>query len=214
MRVRYQKSRKAEHAFTLVELLIVIVVIAILSAIAINVYGNIQRQARNAARIESARQHEKALYGLVATGQSIPQFWGANPVASTCLSGDLPDVNGDGRGDCIVAGGVPGWSTDQEMLDAIDTVLSKPLSGYPEIDFAGDAVYGPYLTYATGVAVDGQPLPFMLTFFLEGGYQDCSVKPLRPVGETAYTLAHSDKYSISTNDVTVCYMGLQGIESP
>lgn len=63
---------RPEHGFTIVELLVVIVVIAILAAITIVSYGGITGQAKDAVRKQHSRQIETALhlYGQ-ATGNLI-----------------------------------------------------------------------------------------------------------------------------------------------
>jgi prepilin-type N-terminal cleavage/methylation domain-containing protein len=53
---------KKAHGFTIVELLIVIVVIAILATISIAAYTNIQDRAKNAATISAVEQTIKAIH--------------------------------------------------------------------------------------------------------------------------------------------------------
>ena len=55
------RQAAARRGFTIVELLIVIVVIAILAAIAISSYGNVQRRARDAQRMSDVSVMRKAL---------------------------------------------------------------------------------------------------------------------------------------------------------
>lgn len=59
--IRTESSHRTRRGFTIVELLIVIVVIAILAAITIVAYNGIQQRARDAARVSDIRSISKAL---------------------------------------------------------------------------------------------------------------------------------------------------------
>lgn len=65
--------KKTTTGFTIVELLIVIVVIAILAAISIVAYSGIQQRARTSAHAHAASQAEREImtYALQANGESI-----------------------------------------------------------------------------------------------------------------------------------------------
>lgn len=56
-----RRSSKSQSAFTIVELLIVIVVIAILATISVVAYSGIQGRARDSMRISKIKSMEKAL---------------------------------------------------------------------------------------------------------------------------------------------------------
>jgi len=64
--------RRDSHGFTIVELLIVIVVIAILAAISIVAYNGIQQRARDAQRIQDVKTISKALELYYLDNGSLP----------------------------------------------------------------------------------------------------------------------------------------------
>ena len=63
---------KKAQGFTIVELLIVIVVIAILAAISIAAYTNIQQRAKNTAIINAASQSLKMIQAYIAETGAYP----------------------------------------------------------------------------------------------------------------------------------------------
>lgn len=75
------------HAFTLVELLVVIGVIGILSAMAIMTYGNQQKRAREARRITDIGQVSDAIQQYVSLGNDVPTTAGA--WSNTAATGPL-----------------------------------------------------------------------------------------------------------------------------
>lgn len=73
------KSRSKDAGFTLVELVIVVVVIGILTAIAIPTYGNIQDSARQKIVSSSAHQYYQAYKARIIRGETV--YAGATNVA-------------------------------------------------------------------------------------------------------------------------------------
>lgn len=73
---RRKISLKASNGFTIVELLIVIVVIAILAAITITTYNGVQQRANNTARITDVRNWQKifSLYAALNGGYPTAQI--------------------------------------------------------------------------------------------------------------------------------------------
>ena len=119
------------RGFTIVELLIVVVVIAILAAITIVSYNGIQQNAYNAKSIANADVYKKALLIYAAENGSYPMY----PKNVACLGGGYPDKNGDGVGDCVVttSGGV-----QASQVSIADDPLTAIIGGQPIL---GD---GPY----------------------------------------------------------------------
>lgn len=93
-------KHKQPSGFTIVELLIVIVVIAILAAISIVAYNGIQQRAKNTQTTTALAAYSKALKGYYAVNQSFPGAAGATGcfgnVGTGCgyLSGSSASCNG------------------------------------------------------------------------------------------------------------------------
>lgn len=90
--------KKSTSGFTIVELLIVIVVIAILAAISIVAYNGIQQRVTNSSIISAASNVYKLLVGYVNTngvypGNSAGGCLILNQGATACSSG-APNNNG------------------------------------------------------------------------------------------------------------------------
>lgn len=111
--------------FTIVELLIVIVVIAILAAITIVAFNGIQTRANNTARVNEAKQWERILQSYAVTYSKYPDALNA----PMCLGEDFPDVNADSVGDCwdLHVGG-----NRYSMNSTLNTELKKVASALPD----------------------------------------------------------------------------------
>ncbi|HWT40842.1 MAG TPA: prepilin-type N-terminal cleavage/methylation domain-containing protein [Dongiaceae bacterium] len=92
--------RVRQAGFTIVELLIVVVVIAILAAITIVAYSGVQQHAKNTAIVATADAWEKAVRLSGVNGET-------PPVAGTCLgkSNDYPAADGFAANECILVDG-------------------------------------------------------------------------------------------------------------
>lgn len=84
--------RKTTSGFTIVELLIVIVVIAILTAIGIVAYGGIQRRSENTKTISAVQAYRKALQQYALEKGSYPIIGGY------CLGTEYPILDGTNAG--------------------------------------------------------------------------------------------------------------------
>lgn len=86
-----RKRHGALPGFTIVELIIVIVIIAILAAITIASYNGMQQRARNAQIISGVRAYQKALIEYATVNGSYPTqdrvCLGANYPSSSCWNG-------------------------------------------------------------------------------------------------------------------------------
>jgi prepilin-type N-terminal cleavage/methylation domain-containing protein len=85
---------RSERGFTLVELLVVVAIVAILSAIAVPLYANTQTRARVARAQGDTRAIASAVSIYVAHCGGLPDnaATGTNCPSTTNQSGDLPSV--------------------------------------------------------------------------------------------------------------------------
>lgn len=125
-----------KKGFTIVELLIVVVVIAILAAITVVAYNGIQERAWNSRVVANANTMQKALMIYQGENGSYPDYSGIASNEQVCLGGGYPDKNSDGIGDCVVAAdGV----VHASQVSAADDPLAEIIGSQPTL---GD---GPYL---------------------------------------------------------------------
>jgi len=191
--------------FTIVELLIVIVAIAILAAISVVAYNGMQQRAQNSARISAATSIAKAFdLKTVETGQ---------PYLSSrvCLPIGNQDVNGDGLGDC------------RDVTDAASVYRSESAAGNAELQAKGLANLKfptETITDTTGkkfagiehgnaastYGVDGEHNPRFLIFYLARDDQDCgSSYSIDYIGGPSALYAFTKaKNASSSNGVTTC----------
>ena len=111
---------KNTAGFTIVELLIVIVVIAILAAISTVAYAGIQERAMNSNILSASSQAVKALRAYRAAYDRYPTVpAGQN---SVCIGRGFKDWNNDGRGDCwdsdvrVIRGEYDSFNAELEMI--------------------------------------------------------------------------------------------------
>jgi|GEM_PF-405577 len=168
-------SIKNNNGFTIVELLIVIVVIAILAAISVAAYNGIQQRANNTARIASGKQFISLFQLYKATfGSYPPQLYPQN--AGFCLGSGFPvsTVNGVTAQRCrsYNSGGTytapaPRGTVPDALLESDNTALMTELKkvGSPPgnpIPTATKQVVGPFTDYDTAT-----PAP-VITIVLDG----------------------------------------------
>lgn len=81
------KKRQAKPGFTIVELLIVIVVIAILAAISVVAYNGVQQRARNSQRVHDIQAVTQALELYYIDKGSYPNYYNYTPGSTAINSG-------------------------------------------------------------------------------------------------------------------------------
>lgn len=222
------KRYKHESAFTLVELLIVIVVIGILAAITVVAYNNMQRRAINTQTSTNVSTYERAIYAYRAENGTYPSFSVGN--GGACLGQNYSDhVGSDGVGDC-------GESAYPVNVDAtFNADLTKIISSLPIVNdrsiampyqsstWVGAAMHyyppDPSRTNAQeqdGFTVNGIYNPYYLMYVLDGGNEDCKNSNLVIPDESAggwpkmtTTMPSSQKWSWSDNKTTACVVRLQ-----
>lgn len=116
MMVAMQKGwRKKEAGFTIVELLIVIVVIAVLAAITVVAFNGIQDRSHDTRMKNGVAQLERAIRMLATTTGELPRGGWSSTVAVNASTGQCADGSG-------------GWVTSGTYACAIeDMLLAKQL---------------------------------------------------------------------------------------
>lgn len=122
----YNDYMWAKKGFTLVELLIVIVVIAILAAITVVAYGNIQARADNTARLSEITEWQKAFEEYRALNGSLPNVPSSVTGVGYCLGSGFP--NGYCR-NYLYAGSYRYAQADNASLMSAFSFLSNIPSG-------------------------------------------------------------------------------------
>ena len=118
------KTRK-QYGFTIVELLIVIVVIAVLAAVTVVAYTGISDRAAASKKLSIASQYAKMLEMYKLDNGSYPSSVADNADPETCLGGaqDYPAGDGYAAGDCL-------HSADNTYRVGSSTALNTALAKY------------------------------------------------------------------------------------
>lgn len=152
--------KRSTTGFTIVELLIVIVVIAILAAISVVAYTGIRDRASTSAIASEARVWRDLLAAYKAVNGSYPSpVASGNPLTSGgpgahaldmyCLGTGFPQVGGTGY--CSVRSATNSWRvaepTGAYLMSQLSTI-GKPPTNTPKYLYgtAGD-ILGPFLIY-------------------------------------------------------------------
>lgn len=156
--------QKSRSGFTIVELLIVIVVIAILAAISITAYTGIQNRAYNTKAISGTTQYQKTLIAYKAVNGSYPSMDG-------CLGKNYPN-------NACWANDANGGSPIGFQVNAtLDAALSEFLSSKPEVGTELISIAPSANQYRGGLVYiynDGS-LGHRLTYYLKGNNSDCGL---------------------------------------
>lgn len=180
--------RKTTSGFTIVELLIVIVVIAILAAITIVAYNAIQTRSRNTATISAVNSYVK-LINLYINGES------AYPLTtSTCLQ--------------VISGVCSSRSS------TMDTNIQK-YGALPTDQAFTDITYS-YATART-IDGTTPPAVLLLLYSLDGTGQECGVPNIvNQTGANAYAIDTTAPFNTLTStttpraNMTRCYVYVPG----
>lgn len=175
--IKISPIQDGRRGFTIVELLIVIVVIAVLAAITIVAYNGIQTRAENTKTISAVEKYAKALSLYALDNGSYPNV-GSYP----CLGSDDGKCGQvtDGAPTCFGTGGA--GSLNQATFDANmkSVINSLPLTSTQQIGCGGKSYKGAYFYTADGKSGS-------INYFLRGNQTCPSVSSLK-ITSTTYTI--------------------------
>lgn len=182
---------KKQSGFTIIELLIVIVIIAILAAITLVAYSGVQQRANNVAIISAAKQTIKLI-----------DLWNVSnsPLnANVCATAD---------NSCTSWNGTVQTSDNSSLLNGFKTV-GTPVASVPHMS---SSRYGIYYNYRSGMTFNDQPARGLLMYWLQGT-QDCGMENIAM--QVAATGSEPDPWVTSTTGntgssagLTTCYVAI------
>lgn len=146
-----------QRAFTIVELLIVIVIIAILAAISVVAYTNISQRAKNAAIIDTASKSLKMIQAYIAENGTYPATSTACITVETGCRHSPTSDNATG--------------SNAIFNTNMATIGTLPKS----VPAGGDRLYGISYFYSSTNTLDGESQPAFLQYHLFGRNQQCGI---------------------------------------
>jgi len=183
--------------FTIVELLIVIVVIAILAAITIVAYNGIQQQASNAAINDAASKSLRLIQAYIAkTGQypyTVENDFVCITTETDCRRNSAP------------------MGANSTFNAAMATVGSLPRVAPMATDTRGGVTY----SYHSARVVNGTSQPAILSYYIKGPSTRCGLPALNTEGTTSST--SSSGYTtgdIGGSGATQCVVSIPGPGAP
>lgn len=197
---------KTSSGFTIVELLIVIVIIAILAAITIVAYNGIQQRTQNAQRVAAAKEWQKIITTYTAVNSKYP-FTGS---WHSCLGSGYEtswDANPDQ--DCAWSNNIKHPSTTTD--NAFATIATAPSFPASRLTIGGSAFSGGISLRAletldpTGAAITNYPT---LIYWLTGNNQDCVLRPVTVVVTGGIATSSSATFSYNDGPSTFCRIAL------
>ena len=178
---------KKAQGFTIVELLIVIVVIAILAAISFVAYDKIQQRANNTKTITEAKQ----VVGLI---QAYYAAYGEFPVNYDACATQDNKCTGSSNPNPLASNNSP-------LMSELKKIGVPPVSSNIPTSLG---TYGiSYRWHGTSKVIDGQTYPVRVEYFLQGGAQGCKLNNVAngPVNGFSGT-----GYSTTVDDRTTCWV--------
>lgn len=178
--------------FTIVELLIVVVIIAILAAITIVTYSGIQQRASNTAIIDAASKSLRMIQSYIAVN-------GTYPIAtSLCITTTSGCENTS-----VVISGNSTFDTNMKTVGTLPRDIPTP----------GPDRYGIIYDYMSNRTMNGQAQPYVLQYYLPGVNQPCGLSgvadsfgPTMLPSSTGYTAGNSG----GTSGKTACIISIPG----
>lgn len=150
---------KINKGFTIVELLIVIVVIAILAAISVVAYNGIQDRAYNSRVVSAVSQYHKAFIQYRTINGTYPNI-------DSCLGANYPN-------NACWAGAANGTSPQRSVNASLDSALAEFMPNKPEV--ATELINLPSIGYRAGIIYlpNDTTYPRRVSYYLKGNNQNC-----------------------------------------
>lgn len=174
------------RGFTLVELLIVIVVVALLAAISVVAYGRMTDRAINSSAASAANQAIKLVNSYVGTYGVYP------PVNRSCMTADT----------CLYGGQMVTNATFKSEIGKIGTLPADVPTWNPTY---GGVMYD----YNASRTYEGESSPAVVYFYLKG-QQTCGLPVM--AGTSPNYVASTNGYStwVSSANSTICIVRIAG----
>ena len=146
--LEYMWTRERQRGFTITELIIVIVAIAILATIGIVSYSNVQRQARNAVRLKEVKDWVELVELYYHKYKHYPGE-GVAVDGGACLGTGFP-LGTDGKARCRERTNNPGYSYKEEdsvtLMNEFKAIADIPTT--EKIPAGGDKwLVGPWIEF-------------------------------------------------------------------
>ena len=192
-----KESVKLTRGFTIVELLIVIVIIAILSAITIVAYNGIQARAKTTSIVSSAGQMQQLLLAYKATYGTYPPQLATN--GKSCLTMD---------NSCTMWDGTPVTTTDNSTLMTELRKIGNPPQSIPHL---GSSFYGLYFDYYQPRTFNHDAVPGLLMYWLPPN-QSCQLGSVAVgatyAGEPSAFQSSTTGYTSSDSTRVSCWLSV------
>ncbi|MES2875909.1 MAG: type II secretion system protein [Patescibacteria group bacterium] len=192
--------KKTTSAFTIVELLIVIVVIGILAAITITAFNGIQNRAEMTKTVTAVRAYQKALSMYKTENGTYPA------AGAFCLGDQYGVFTGQATPSCRQSNSVISVTTSAAARDALKPYLGGQLP-MPSTKFmmggtteyVGGQFYGSSYNYT----LDGAPV-VTIQYYVKG--PTCPVGPVYAAPAPSFTSPSVARSGTLDNNDSFCYL--------